>query len=163
MREGQFHSDYERFRLIVEIECSRPYRKPETEELMIAMFDKPGYVPAFQVSERLHRILTNDFPADLIRSFEASGFRLSGTVMNILRREPKYMAVSIMTSGTPYFVTLTFDREEGGIDDCGTIPLLLVEKDGDLYTISNMERARVTPYTAPEFWERTGVPYGARI
>ena len=123
---------------------------------MITMSDKPGYVPAFQVSERLRRVLSTDFPAGLIRSFEAFRFRVGGTVMSILRREPKYMAVSIMTSATPYFVTLTFDREEGGIDDCGTIPLLVVTKDGDRYVISNVERERVTPYAAPEFWERTG-------
>lgn len=163
MREGRFNAGYENFRSIVEIECSRPYRKPETEELMVTMFDKHGYVPAFQVSERLRRILSNDFPSDLIRSFEVSRFRLGGTAMSILRREPKYMAVSIMTSTMPYFVTLTFDREEGGIDDCGTIPLLIVNKDGDRYTISNVERERVIPYTEEEFWARTRIPFSAQI
>lgn len=148
---------------MVEIESSRPYRRPETEELMVTMQDKPGYVPAFQVSERLLRILSSEFPLGLIKRFEASHFRLGGTAISVLKREPKYMAVSIMTSATPYFVTLAFDREAGGMDDCGTIPLLVVDKEEGRYRISNVDRERVLPYATSEFWDRAGAPSGAQV
>jgi len=130
---------YADFRRKVDVAACVPYRVPGLSELMPSMRGVPGYLEAFQAAERLRYLLDCDLMHLVLNRLEAVGRAAGGLAVRAVKTDPRYMAVSLMTSPMPLTISLEFSGDDRA--EWIAMPALVVRKLGPSYVIENTPRA----------------------